>query len=366
MGAFDAALQISARWPVGYTILSRGIFRAYEEAGSSTSPTLRSVYAAVGDLIRTTPLDAGTRADVNASLLGRLESLVRGPLGAALLGGARSGIDWDDLLARPTIVEFRGFAGPTERSLIFGLLIAGLSSVRESQPNRGPGLQHVTVLEEAHRVLQDRGTTESEGVRLLAEAIAELRGSGEGFLVVDQTPSVLHPVIRKVCGSVISHRLIDVDDRTATGGALLLDARQSEDLARLSVGEAVVYGAQRDASAVAEVTRSVRGGASTQPSRSLTPTPSQTHLFCVGCTTMCLYREVGRAAASAAMEAGKSSNDVLVPEMMQRIGAGPLWCATAHMAARELRDTPPQALLGRLHDLRKKLVVLAQSSAPAK
>lgn len=363
LGAFDAALQISARWPVGYTILSRGLFRAYEEAGSAKSPTLRSLYAAVGDLIRSTPMDPGTRADVNASLLGRLESLVRGPLGAALLGGPRSGIDWEELLARPTVVEFGGFAGPTERSLIFGLLIAGLASVRESRHNAAMGLQHVTVLEEAHRVLQDRGTVESEGVRLLAEAIAELRGSGEGFMVVDQTPSVLHPVVRKVCGSLICHRLIDAEDRKGTGAALLLDARQTEDLARLPVGQAVVYGALRDTSAVVDVMRSERGGASTKATRSLTSTPAQAHLFCVGCTTMCVYREVGRASAAAALEAGRSSADVLDPEMLRRIGAGPLWCATAHLAARELSDAPPATLLSRLHDLRRKLVVLATASS---
>ncbi len=224
----------------------------------------------------------------------------------------------------------------------------------------------MTVLEEAHRVLQDRGAAESEGVRLLAEAIANFRGSGEGFMVVDQTPSVLHPVIRKVCGSVISHRLIDVDDRTAIGGALLLDARQTQDLARVPVGQAVVYGAQRDASAVVDVSRCVRGGASMPPVTSLTPTPAQTHLFCVGCTTMCVYREVGRASAAAALEAGKSSSDVLVAEMMQRIGAGPLWCATAHMAARELRAAPPSALLSRLHNLRRTFVMLAQVGYPAK
>ncbi|MDP9987395.1 hypothetical protein J2S98_002562 [Arthrobacter oryzae] len=358
LGAFDAALQISARWPAGYLTLSRGLFRAYEQCPAGEWPTLRSLYAAVGDLIRTTPMDPKSKADVTAGLLGRLESMVRGPLGVALTGGPTSGIDWHDLLNRPTVIEFRGFAGPAERSLVFGLLIAGLASVRENaEEEAGKGLQHVTVLEEAHRVLGHTGTTEAEGVRLLAEAIAELRGSGEGFLVVDQTPTVLHPVVRKVCGSLLTHRLVEREEREAAGSALLLDPRQIEDLGRLAVGQAVVYGAARVSAAVVNVTPPDATITLTRRERRASLTNGRSEpLFCLGCSSMCKHQNVGRAMAEQVRSGGGSAEDLLTRASLMQRSPDELWCAAAHATADEFQNQRQTAMLNALHDRRQQLV----------
>ncbi len=365
LGAFDAALQISPHWPAGYIMLTRGIFRAYEECDPDKFPTLRSVYAALGDIIRSTPMDPKSRADVTGSLLARLESMVRGPLGNALTGSSDAGIDWTDLLTRPSVIEFRGFAGPTERSLIFGLLIAGLASVREGESAPTGQLRHVTVLEEAHRVLSDRGTVEAEGVRLLAEAIAELRGSGEGFVVVDQTPTALHPTVRKVCGSVIAHRLVEREERMTVGSSLMLDDRQIDDLARLPVGQAVVYAAARDAPAVVDVDR--------YPESSHTPvvhTRSLTKghiepLICVGCTSMCLHQSAGRAVATQTRNEGRQALDLLQPDVLQQINPDTVWCAVAHLTGSEHIGRSASVLLADLHRRRQALVEVIRGNAAA-
>jgi hypothetical protein len=252
IGAFDAALQLSSNYYFGYITLSRAIFQAYAKRPTGSFPTLSYVRSVLKNMIESELKEARTKSEVSASLLGRLEFMMLGPIGKSLMGDGNAGIDWRELLSRPSIVEFRGFPGPTERSLIFGLLIAGLSSYLESQ-GTAKELRHVTVLEEAHRVLSDRGAAEAEGVRLLAEAIAERRASGEGFIVVDQTPTVLHPVVRKICGSLVAHRLVEKDERQTIGASLLLDERQIDDLARLPVRRAVVYGAARPSSVVVEV-----------------------------------------------------------------------------------------------------------------
>lgn len=354
LGAFDAALQISVQWPMGYIMLSRGVFRAYEECKPGEFPTLRSVYAALGDLIRTTPMDSESKANITGSLLGRIEHMVRGPLGSALTGGFDAGIDWKDLLTRPTVVEFRGFAGPTERSLIFGLLIAGLTSVREGKDATGV-LRHVTVLEEAHRVLANRGPVEAEGVRLLAEAIAELRGSGEGFMVVDQTPTALHPVVRKVCGSLIAHRLIEKDEREAIGSALLLDERQIDDLARLPRGRAVLYGAARDAPVVVDVDRGSGDHTRHHEIRSTLASGRVEPLFCIGCTAMCLHKHTGENMAVQAATEGKRAVDLIDSTFLRKVSPDALWCAIAHVTAATPAHDTPQSLFSTLHDLRAQL-----------
>lgn len=347
VAAFDAALKLSVRWPFGLITLSRGLFRAYETCGEGKFPTLRDLYATVGDVIQTSGMDSASMGDQRAGLLGRLESMVRGPLGAALTGGPQSGIDWNDLLSRPTVIEFRGFTGPTERSLVFALLIAGIASYREAHLVPG-GLRHVTVLEEAHRVLAGGGEADNEGVRLLAEAIAELRGSGEGFVVVDQAPTALHPVVRKVTGSVIAHRIVESNEREAIGASLLLGARQSEDLARLLPGEAIVYGAERTASTLARI---LNHSAPTLPVNSYTSIAridAVEPLFCVGCPTMCRFQTHGKLLAVETKKAGKSIIAGLDDQVMIKQLGGVSWCAAAHELGADARAADPAWLLSQL------------------
>lgn len=356
LGALDAALQISATWPMGYIMLSRGVFKAYEDSVAGAAPTLRSVYAALGDLIRTTVMDSRSKADVAASLLGRLEFMVRGPLGAALTGDADAGIDWADLLARPTVVEFRGFAGPTERSLIFGLLIAGLASVREAYSDER-ALRHVTVLEEAHRVLANRGVVEAEGVRLLSEAIAELRGCGEGFIIIDQTPTALHPVIRKVCGSLIAHRLVEKAEREAIGSGLLLDERQTDDLARLPIGRAVVYGAARDVAVVADIDRSLRADRHPIATTPTLSTGVADPLFCVGCSAMCQHRPAGLAIAARLTAEQRPVTDLITSDVLQKVSPHDVWCGVAHaVGANPSMIENPHIMFHELQGLRTRFV----------
>jgi hypothetical protein len=287
LAAFDAALRLSEFSPGAWMILGRAIFQAYRSAGNS-APTMRSVFAAIGDTIRRARYGQLNEMDLQAMLLGRIEYLVSGPLGNALLGGPTAGVDWAELMSRPTVVELKGFAGPQERALMFALLMAGLVSYREANPTP-EGLSHVTVLEEAHRFLGfDSGN--SEGVRLFADAIAELRGSGEGFVVVDQAPSMLHPSVSKFTGSKITHRLVELAERQIMGATMLLDERQQEDLARLPAARAAVFTSEADGPSVVNVRAISNTRVRREPpdSQTLGMTSEIEPLYCLGCQYMCL------------------------------------------------------------------------------
>ncbi|MEV8221777.1 DUF87 domain-containing protein [Dietzia maris] len=371
-GAFDTALRLSESWPFGYIMLTRGIYRAYELATrAGTSPTLKDLYRAIGDIVRTANYDPKVRSQVIGSLLGRLETLVRGPLGAGFLAGADAGIDWEDLLSCPTVIEFRKFAGTTERSLVFGLLVAGLASYREGHPPPGR-LSHVTVLEEAHRVLADRDGVQAEGIRIMAEAVAELRGSGEGFIICDQAPSTLDPVVRKVTGSLICHRIVDRDERDLLGNSLLLSERQNEDLARLGVGEAVVYGAQRAAPTVAliELTTSSRSG--TCAATSSLVDSRAVPLPCIGCPSMCTAKDAGDAALREVSRLGPAADlRALITEELRRFQAGEIsnaeaWCGSSHLLTQEKDAVTPIAFLASLSDLHSEMSRIHALRAAAK
>lgn len=249
LAAFDAAFGLSRTWPAGYVTLARGLYAAYD---AEETPTLDSLYTHLTRVINQSGFAGPDGANIRASLLGRISLLASGPLGVALSAPPQGAVDWEDLLNAPAVVEMRGFAGPFERSLVFGLLLSGLISYREHNVFTD-GLGHVTVLEEAHRLLRRNEGPESEGVRMFVEAIAELRGSGEGFIVVDQAPTVLDPGVMKLAGSLCSHRLVEPDERTAVGSALLLDERQMQDLARLLPGQVVLHSSERLGSVVVDV-----------------------------------------------------------------------------------------------------------------
>lgn len=249
LAAFDAAFGLSRTWPAGYVTLARGLYAAYD---AEETPTLDSLYAHLTRVIKQSGFAGPDGANIRASLLGRISLLASGPLGIALSAPPQAAVDWEYLLAAPSLVEMRGFAGPFERSLIFGLLLSGLISYREHNVFT-QGLGHVTVLEEAHRLLRNNDGPDTEGVRMFVEAIAELRGSGEGFIVVDQAPTLLDPGVMKLAGSVCSHRLVEPTERTAVGSALLLDERQMQDLARLLPGQVVLHSSERLGSVVVDV-----------------------------------------------------------------------------------------------------------------
>lgn len=320
LAAFDAAFSLSTHFPLGYVTLGRGLFAAYENARDGGAPTLRSLYAALGEVISQAGFAGPEAANLKGSLLGRVEFLARGPLGSGLLGDARSAVDWAELLSRPTVIEMRSFAGPAERSLVFALLLSGLISYREANPITS-GLGHVTVLEEAHRVLAGGSQAESEGVRLLVEAVAELRGSGEGFAVVDQAPTLLHPGVLKLAGSVLSHRLVEPRERLVVGSALLFDEAQQTDLARLGTGQVALYSAGRVASVVVDVDPvHIDLQSPVIPQESL---PSRSGMkpempWCFGCRSACSYRTSGPALAGARLTTVAEP----IAELEQLIGEG--------------------------------------------
>ncbi|MEI7993235.1 MAG: hypothetical protein WCH93_12520, partial [Actinomycetota bacterium] len=344
--AFDTAFGLTPGWPMGALQLSRALYSMYEEAEETGRgwPTISDLYRTILLLVRDAGWSDGIASDIEASLLTRIEFLAGGPTGMAFCGDADAGIDWERIMNRPTVIELGAFAGE-ERSLMFALLLAGLVSWRET--HRGPGgLAHVTVLEEAHRVLSAR--SQSVGADIFVEAIAELRGAGEGFVVVEQAPSLLHPGIPKLTGSKIAHRIVEEEERNIFGSSMMLDARQKDELARLATGRAVVYTATSSAPALAEIDAATYTGdqlPDVESTHSLAaPGAGAASLACLGCPMPCRGSR-GRASVGQLMMVATDGDLRPVEETAQLVAAaygslseGALpgiasYCATAHVLA---------------------------------
>lgn len=131
-----------------------------------------------------------------------------------------------------------------------GVLIIKLRNYRKAvsaAPNSN--LVHVTVLEEAHNILKkcsqdtnvESGNVQGAAVGSLCRCIAEMRSSGEGFMIIDQSPGAVDEAAIKNTAIKIAMRLSSKDDCEEIGAALSLNENQIRELSRLDTGVAAIY-----------------------------------------------------------------------------------------------------------------------------
>lgn len=133
------------------------------------------------------------------------------------------------------------------KALIMGLMVYMLNEHRmDSKTENNKGCTHITVLEEAHNLLKNTasgGQSELIGksVEMLTNTIAEIRTYGEGFIIVDQSPSSVDISAIKNTNTKIILRTPEANDREAVGRSMGLTEEQVNEIAKLPSGVAVVY-----------------------------------------------------------------------------------------------------------------------------
>jgi hypothetical protein len=172
----------------------------------------------------------------------RLRSLTDGTLGQVL--DVRQSLSFDELLDRKVVIELEELQGGEEKALLMALLLGGINEAIRARNAREPGFRHLTLIEEAHRLLSrpepgDKAT--AMAVQAFADMLAEVRKYGEGLIIADQIPAKLIPDVIKNTHTKIVHRLFAEDDRRAMGEAMMMDDEQRDFLPNLGAGEAVVF-----------------------------------------------------------------------------------------------------------------------------
>lgn len=249
----------NACWPMYAAMpqaLKHSIIQAYKNCGWDISksqnpyglyPMVEDVIIALRDYINTSEYSAETKADYKGSLETRLQSLCEGVLGRLLNG---SPIPDNELFNKNVIIDLSRIKSNEAKSLIMGLIIMKLDEFRSSE-NKGMNLplRHVTILEEAHNLLKRTSTLQSSesanlagmAVERIANSMAEMRTYGEGFIIVDQSPSMLDFAAIRNTNTKIIMQLPDNDDRNYAGRAIGLQEQQILEISKLKTGEAVVY-----------------------------------------------------------------------------------------------------------------------------
>lgn len=215
--------------------------------GEEIFPTFADVAANVKVVIDTSDYDSENKGAYKGSLLTRLQSLTNGINGMVFV---QDEIKAEDLFDKNVIVDLSRVGSNETKSLIMGMLVLKLQEHRMTNAdNINEPLKHVTVLEEAHNILKRTSAEQSaeganlvgKSVEMLANAIAEMRTYGEGFIIVDQAPGLLDMSSIRNTNTKIIMRLPDLTDRELVGKAANLNDDQITELAKLPCGVAAVY-----------------------------------------------------------------------------------------------------------------------------
>lgn len=238
-------------------VLKVAIENAYRKAGwdlmtsenpyGEVYPCFEDVANEVNAYINSSEYSDDTKGDYKGSLVTRLTSLTNGINGLIF---AADDLSDEELFEQNTIVDLSRAGNPDTKALIMGILILKLQEYRMAQAKGSDAvLRHVTVLEEAHNLLKRTSTEQSsesanlvgKSVEMLANAIAEMRTYGEGFIIADQAPGLLDASVIRNTNTKIIMRLPDEEDRKLVGKAANLNDDQIAELAKLPRGVAAVY-----------------------------------------------------------------------------------------------------------------------------
>lgn len=254
----DGLVEIfSVCWPMYDAMpafFKDAILKSYEEVGwdlgSSTFEDDNIVYPdfevlaeQLDKLITNSDYAAEIKSNYRGALLTRVKSLAVG-LNKYIFTEEQT--PYKKLFDENCILDISRVKSSETKALLMGLMVYILNEYRVDQKTENNnGLRHVTVLEEAHNLLKNTSGRDTElvgkSVEMITNTIAEIRTFGEGFIIVDQSPSSVDIVAIKNTNTKIVLRTPEANDREAVGRSIGLSNAQVNEIAKLPSGVAVVY-----------------------------------------------------------------------------------------------------------------------------
>jgi hypothetical protein len=301
LACFKAAFGLFEPLPSIYqdalnlTYLRAGFLSAERAGGIKRAwPTVVEFLAAMSEVTQGLGYAGDVKANIDAASIRRAQQLVRGVAGSAFVTDRPN--DIGRLLDHPVILELKSLGTGDEQALMMALLLNAVTEHYQSVRGASPDLVHVTLVEEAHRLLarseggksaQDAQAKE-KAAEAFANTLAENRKYGEGVIIAEQLPTKLVADAVKNTNLKIMHRLTAEDDRRYLGETMGMDEAQRLFAARLQTGEALLYSDELAEAAHVSVTRTVQAAAP-RPGM-VRPAAAPPFAACDRCRAQCAYR----------------------------------------------------------------------------
>ncbi len=301
LACFKAAFGLFEPLPSIYqdalnlTYLRAGFLAAERPGGGKRAwPTVAEFLAAMGEVTKGLGYAGDVKANIDAASIRRAQQLVRGVTASAFMTDRPN--DIGRLLDHPVILELKSLGTGDEQALVMALLLTAITEHYQSARGASADLVHVTLVEEAHRLLaryaggkpaQDAQAKE-RAAEAFANTLAENRKYGEGVIIAEQLPTKLVADAVKNTNLKIMHRLTAEDDRRYLGETMGVDEAQRLFAARLQTGEALLYSDDLAEAAHVSIARTLRAG--TPRPGVVQPAATPPFAACDRCRAQCAYR----------------------------------------------------------------------------
>ncbi|NUT91753.1 MAG: ATP-binding protein, partial [Saccharothrix sp.] len=206
---FLAAFEAEEPFP---QVLSHALTRCYTDlgwdpvVGEPRRPGVTPRFPTLNDLQRTAlevVAGIGYGREITDNVRGfidvRLGSLRLGTPGRFFAGGHP--LDVADLLRHNVVLEIEDVGNDQDKAFFIGAVLIRLHEHLRVRHRSDPtvGLRHVTVIEEAHRLLKNvlPGSPAAHAVELFTALLAEIRAYGEGIVIAEQIPAKIVPDVVK-------------------------------------------------------------------------------------------------------------------------------------------------------------------------
>ena len=196
--------------------------------------------------------DGEVADNIKTAMKVRLENLCVGAKGYTF--NTSDFIDFTDLLEKNVVFELEGLADDSDKAFSVGLLVIFINEYRQVQKElngrRKKGLQHLLVIEEAHRLLKNveterlseaSGNPKGKAVEHFTNMIAEMRSYGQGVIVAEQIPTKLAPDVIKNSSTKIVQRIVSADDQQVIANTIGITGNDAVQLGFLETGYAYCH-----------------------------------------------------------------------------------------------------------------------------
>ena len=189
------------------------------------------------------------KGNIRSAIKARIDSLCVGAKGFMFNGYDTT--DFEELFNKNVVLELEGLSDDADKAFSLGLLIIYVNEYRQIKKEVGQvkGLEHILVIEEAHRLLknvstetnEDMGNPKGKAVEHFTNMLAEMRSYGQGVIIAEQIPSKLAPDVIKNSSNKIVHRIVALDDQEAVANTIGVEAENAIYLGNQKTGYALCH-----------------------------------------------------------------------------------------------------------------------------
>lgn len=216
--------------------------KAFDE-GVNSFPTLAEMVKNCAVVVGEQGFDKRLHDEYIGSINARLQGLLVGAKGQML--NCRRSISFKELLHKQVVLELEEIRSGSEKALLMGFILSGLQGTLKQIFKENPKFKHITLIEEAHRLLSKfepgDALSKKHGIEMFADMLAEVRKYGEALIIADQIPSKLMPDVIKNTNTKIVHKIFAQDDKDSIGNTMALSDEQRNFLSSLDPGRTIVF-----------------------------------------------------------------------------------------------------------------------------